>query len=99
MSPIAAYSKDPADRRDYSLDWAALGLLPAGDSISASTWTADAGITVESAGQFAPTFTTTKTTVWLSGGTDGTSYNVTNRITTTAGRIVERTIKVLVANQ
>jgi hypothetical protein len=34
--------------------------------------------------------TGTAATVWLSGGTAGTDYTVTNRITTSAGRQVDR---------
>jgi len=37
--------------------------------------------------------TDSTTTIWLSGGTDGTTYYLTNRITTDAGRIQDQTVK------
>jgi hypothetical protein len=37
-------------------------------------------------------FTTTKTTIWLAGGTDGSTYAITNHITTAQGRIEDKTL-------
>ena len=74
---------------DYTIDWS--DVFPTGDDISVSTWTADTGITVDS-----DTETTTTTTVWLSGGTKGEVYDVTNHATTAAGREDDRTITVQV---
>lgn len=44
-------------------------------------------------------FSATSTTVWLAGGTPGTPYSVANRITTSVGRIDERTITIRVTNR
>lgn len=38
-------------------------------------------------------------TVWLSGGTTGAVYSVANRVTTSAGRIDERTLTIRVTNR
>jgi hypothetical protein len=85
MSEPARFIKDPQAVLDYQIDWAAwLG----SDTISASTWTAETGITIASS-----TNTTTTATVWLSGGTVGTSYVATNHITTAGGRQDDRRIK------
>jgi len=78
------YQKDPDAVLDYVIDWSTwLGI----DTIATSTWTADSGITVDSEQE-----TTTTATVWLSGGTAGSRYNVVNEITTNAGRTENRTI-------
>lgn len=63
-----------------------------GDTIASSTWIVDDGIVNDSAQN-----TTTITTIWISGGTVGTTYNVTNRITTAAGRIMDQDVKIRVA--
>lgn len=83
------FTKDSSAVLDYSIDWSAwLGT----DTIATSTWTdATAGITVNS-----NSFTTTATKVWLSGGTAGQQYRLTNRITTAGGRTDDRTIVVQV---
>lgn len=84
--------KDPQAELDYKFDWSAwLSSMGDSDTISSSTWTVPAGIT-----KGATSNTTTITTVWLSGGTDGAVYNVVNRIVTAAGRTEERTLVVRV---
>lgn len=82
------FSKDPNAILDYQIDWSAwLG----SDTIATSAWTVPAGIT-----KVSDTRTTTTATVWLSGGTVGTSYVLQNRITTAAGRTEDRSITVAV---
>lgn len=78
--------KAPNDLLDYQQNWTAW--MPTGDAINTVTWTADSGITVETSP--AATNTATTATVWLGGGTLGTSYKITGQITTTAGRIAQR---------
>lgn len=81
---MSRFNKDPDARLDYKVDWTSwLG----SDTISTSEWIVPNGITYE-----ADTFTDTSATVWLSGGSLGSSYEVVNRITTVAGRIDDRTI-------
>lgn len=78
------FFKDPDSTLDYIVAWSQwLGT----DTIVSVEWTVPAGLTQESA-----TATTTAATVWLSGGTAGEDYTVGCRITTTAGRIDERSI-------
>lgn len=78
----ASFTKDPNAVLDYQVDWAAwLGA----DTISTSTWTVPAGLTAGTASN-----TTTTATVFLSGGTDGASYTVSNRIVTAGGRTDDR---------
>ena len=86
------FIKDPDAVLDYSINWSTW--LVTGDTIVTSTWTADTGITIDSDSN-----TTTATTVWLSGGTAGESYGVTNHIVTDDGREDDRTITILVCEQ
>ena len=76
--------KDPSAILDYSIDWNDW-LSEVGDSIASSTWSVPAGLTAG-----ATTHADGITTVWLSGGTAGSDYAVTNRIITSGGRQDER---------
>jgi len=90
-APAQTFEKDPNAVLDYVVDW---GTWLAGDTIVTSIWTAETGITVVS-----DTKTATTATVWLSGGTAGSDYNVVNRITTTMGRTDDRTLRIRVREQ
>lgn len=84
--PIGVWPKDPDAVLPYTIDWSDwLG----SDTIASSTWTTPAGITEESTSS-----TTTVATILLSGGTSGTSYVLTNRITTAAGLTEDRSIQI-----
>lgn len=89
--PAMTVLKDPAAVLDYGINWAT---WLNGDTISTSTWTVPTGITQASESE-----TTTVATIWLSGGTAGEDYLVTNKITTNGGRTDERTIRVSVVNR
>jgi hypothetical protein len=85
------YTKDDDAVLDYGFDWSEwLGT----DTIVSSVWTVPTGISQEAESE-----TTTTTTVWLSGGTIGNTYTITNRIVTTAGRTDERSLRVYVAER
>ena len=60
--------------------------------ISTSQWTVETGLTKDSDSK-----TDSTTTIWLSGGTAGTEYTVTNSIVTNGGREDDRSfiIKVM----
>ena len=79
---MAVYVKDPDAVLDYGFDWEEEGFLQTGETIADSDWTIPDGLD-ESSGT---DFDNTLTTVWLSGGTDGEDYTVSNHITTSAGR-------------
>lgn len=92
-------TKDPNDLLDYQIDW--LGdetdqgfLYGTNDTIDTSTWIVPDGITSE-----AETSTDSTTTIWLSGGTAGETYQLTNRITTTDGRTKDKSMKLPVKEQ
>lgn len=92
---LKSFFKDPNELLDYAIDWddPEAPWLVTGDTITASAWTAPSGITASTSLQ---TFTTTTATVWVSAGTAGQEYILTNRVTTTGGRIGEASIKIVV---
>lgn len=86
--------KGANDVLDYAEDWAAWLADAGADSITSSSWTVPAGITQNNAAR-----TSTKTTIWLSGGTVGATYRITNRIVTAGGRTAERSFDVVIQQQ
>jgi hypothetical protein len=89
---MTVYDKDPNDRLDWAWDWS--DWLPEGDAVTASTWTAESGITVDD-----DSFDADTTIVWLVGGTAGESYTVTNHIVTADGREKDRSLTIRVKQQ
>lgn len=81
------FVKDPDAVLDYTEDWSEW--MVSGDSIVSSSWTVPTGITKDS-----DAFTGTETVVWLSGGTVGQVYQLTNHIVTADGREDDRTIAI-----
>jgi hypothetical protein len=86
---MPTYIKDPDAVLDYGFDWS--DWLAIGETIATSTWTVPTGITKDSSSN-----STTATVVWMSGGTAGQTYELVNRIVTSAGRTEDRTISLLV---
>ncbi len=85
--PTFERSKDPNEVVDYDITWADQ-MTDLDDTIATSTWTVPAGITKDTSSN-----TTTRTKVWLSGGTTGETYTLLNRITTTGGRTLDQSVK------
>ena len=77
------FDKTSGETLDYTVEWKNwLG----DDTIASDAWAVDTGITIdETAGGVS-----SLRTVWLSGGTAGTTYKVTNTVTTTDGRVAAR---------
>lgn len=84
-------TKDPADTLDYTYDWQ--NVLVPGETISDVLWTVPSGLT-----KGAETLNGGAATVWLSGGANCQDYCIVCKITTSAGRIVERTVGLRVEN-
>ena len=82
------FTKDPDATLDYTLIW--VNWLD-DDLIVASEWLVPVGLV-----KSGESFTTTITTVWLSGGTVRNVYSVVNRITTAGGRIDDRKLMIAV---
>ena len=81
--------KDPDEVLDYGVDW---DDRVESDEIEASAWSfatdPDGALVVDSS-----EFGALGTTVWLSGGTLGETYALTNHITTAVGREMDQTVK------
>ena len=87
------FSKDAQATLDYAIDWTDwLG----SDTIASSTWSVPSGITSVSTSN-----TSKKATIFLSGGSVGSTYQLTNRITTSNSpqRVEERSIKILITQK
>jgi hypothetical protein len=83
------YRQDRDELLDYTFNWSPS--LAAGETILTSAWTVPAGITA------GPTsLTDTTTTQWLSGGSMGEQYTITNTIATSDLREFERSFAVLI---
>lgn len=87
---VGAYiEKDPYAVLDYSLDFQ--NWMPAGDTITSISVTADTGITIDST-----TNTDYIATAYISGGTAGTIYNIEFKIVTTNGLQDSRNFRIKV---
>lgn len=83
--------KDPDAVLDYGFDWSAwLGT----DTISTSSWDVPTGLTEGANG-----LSTQSTSVWISGGSVGRTYTVTNRVVTAAGRTDDRSFLLYIAEK
>jgi hypothetical protein len=92
---VGVRQKDPASIVNFSLDWADhLAALGAGITIVSSplpVWTVPAGITKVSQSN-----TTTVTTIRLSGGTDGSDYEILCHVTLSDGQEDEKSLTIQV---
>ncbi len=88
---LRTFYKDPDEKIKYTIDWT--DWLDGQTTIASSAWVVPGGITQEAVSN-----STTQVSIWLSGGSAGTSYDIVNRITTaaTTTEIAERTIRVIV---
>ena len=83
------FCKSENEVLDYKVDWATwLGA----STLTSSVWTVPADITKDS-----DSSSTTDTTIWLSGGTFGDVYMVTNKIETNDSRTAERAFLIQMA--
>lgn len=85
------FVKDPGAKLDYTFDWSQY--LADGETIQSQTVTVPNGLT-----ESLVSANDTAVTVWVEGGTADTDYDVVCQVTTSAGRIDERTIIIQVRN-
>lgn len=78
--------KDPDALLDYSFDFTEY-LAPDNDSIVSVLFVLEAGLTEEHSSH-----TPTGAVVWISGGVAGSTMRVTCRITTSGGRVDDRSV-------
>jgi len=88
------FNKDPLASLDYSFSW--VDWLSSGDSVATSEWVVPAGLT-----QVATGLAANVATIYLSGGTTGTTYIVKNKITTASATPVvdARSFKIRVTDR
>lgn len=86
---LATYIKDPDAVLDYHLNWKKE--LDSDDTINGLTTFVPTGITKNS-----DSYTDTRSSIWLSGGSAGGTYDIIFRITTSGGRTDDRTITIRV---
>lgn len=79
--------KGDDEHLDYGIDYA--DLLQPGETITGATWTVASGLV---AGQ--EYVVDTVAVKWLSGGTPGETYDVDSVVTTSQGRVYERSFRV-----
>jgi hypothetical protein len=90
--------KDPQSTLDYSVDWSEW--LTGSDTISTSTW-----VIQTYTGDTAPIVRTSDSnangivTIFVSGGTIGKIYRITNRITTGSGLTDERYFRLVIKDK
>ena len=85
------FTKDPDATISYQIDWEK---WLNEDTIDTSSWTADSGLTVVT-----DSSSSTRTTVQVSGGTAGETYELLNRITTQNGDETDRTLIIRIINK
>ena len=89
---MMTFIKDPDAVLDYSIEWSK---WLAGDQIQTSDWSvSDPAVVAANDSN-----TATRTTVWISGGTAGQSYTVSNHITTSGGRTDDRSFVIQVQDR
>jgi len=88
------FIKDADADLDWVFDWS--DWLASGETIATYPIAVDTGITLGTGLKAPSSSTDGKVTIWLSGGAAGTTYKVACRITTSATREDERTIRVKV---
>lgn len=95
MTKVFAVTKDPSAILPYGFkftDWLVDDL--ANDTIASVVWTVPSGLT-----EGAKILTTTEAGVVLSGGTNGVTYTVGCKFTTTGGYVDERSIQIVVKDR
>lgn len=84
--PIGLFVKDKDATMDFGVDWSE---WLDGDTIRTSSWTVPTGLTQE-----VVSHSNGIAVIFISSGTDGETYTLLNRITTSAGRTDDRTISI-----
>lgn len=90
---MKGFIKDPDATLDYSIDWTP---WLDGDRITSSDWTVTGDLEIVPGSK---SFTDEITTVYITAGTHGQDYELTNTIQTLGTRTDERTLKIRVRNR
>ena len=96
---LATLTQDPSERLDYDLDWRSKLVDRHGsvvESIASATWATSDEDLVIGEDEYVPQVQGTLTKVWLELAADveaGQTYTVTCTMTTSGGRIFERSFE------
>ena len=82
------FNKAPGEVLDFAIDWST---QLDGDEIVTSKWIVPSGLT-----KVRDSLHGAVATIWLSGGAINNRFTVLNRVTTTAGRTLERVVRVVI---
>lgn len=88
--------KDPEEVLDYTIDWSD---RMSGDTITTSEWEMDPDNDDELLIEDSNSISGENTIIWLSGGTLGETYFLTNHIVTSAGREMDQTVKLKIKSK
>lgn len=95
-TPLIWPPKDPVEVLDYEVNWTTK--ISADDPIVSSTFIIiappDSSLAIQS-----QSYTALTTTVWLTGGTLGQTYDLRNTIETAGNRIFDQSIELLIAQK
>lgn len=89
---MTTYTQDPTARLTYSVSWAAF-LTAAGDTADSAVWVAPDGVTIEDSAITDGVHVGT-----ISGGTIGSTYEITSRLTTVGGLVQDQSFAVSIAS-
>lgn len=89
---MSEFRHDPNAALDYRIDWTQW--LAEDEAVTTSTWAVPDGLAKGS-----DAHDDTTCTVWLSGGTVGVIYDVTNHVVTSQGRTDDRSFRVRVVQR
>ena len=99
--PIDTVEHGPGESLRYGFAWAALGWLPAGDTVASAEWTVAVATGVDDPisliadeDSIEPEVAPVETLVRLTGGTSGVDYIVSCLMTSSDGEIGQRSLLV-----
>jgi hypothetical protein len=93
MTVLTTFEKQPVEVQDYDISFVSW-LASLSDTIISASATVDTGITLISCSHTAGVVK-----VWLSGGSDGTTYTAVVLVTTAGGRVKQVEIQIKVKDK
>lgn len=91
--------KDPQAVLDFGFNYEEWLDADVSEVIITSTWAVEDGLTIDGSPLPTTIIGGNTTAVWISGGTAGENYLLTNTITTDVGRVDERSYKIHIVNR
>lgn len=82
----------PGERLDYLFDWSSE--LDEGDTVSGSSWVSDPGLDIDT-----PSFADDSTGLWITAVAAAGTLKAVNTVATSGGRILVRTLHLIIEEQ